>query len=97
MKPRDGPAVNMRETIMTTKTKSSTKTAPLPFEPVRMPTHRLYRVLGDGDGASWTPIGAAWPHRDGKGLSISCDAVPLTGRIVLRMITPRDQIAGGRP
>jgi len=61
-----------------------------------MPTHRLYRVLGDGDSASWTPIGAAWPHKDGKGLSVTCDAVPLTGRIVLRRIEPREQSAGGQ-
>ncbi len=63
----------------------------------RKPTHRLYRVLGDGDAASWTPIGAAWPHKDGKGLSLTCDAVPLSGRIVLRLITAREQAAGGQP
>ena len=53
------------------------------------PTHRLYRVTGDGTNASWTPIGAAWPNRDGAGFSLSCDAVPLQGRIVMRTITPR--------
>jgi len=46
----------------------------------RKPTHRLYRVLGDGDHASWTPIGAAWPNKDGKGFNLTCDAIPLTGR-----------------
>lgn len=55
----------------------------------RRPTHRLYRVLGDGEGAIWTPIGAAWPNRDGLGFNLACDAVPLTGRIVLRVIQPR--------
>ena len=45
----------------------------------RKPTHRLYRVLGDGSDANWTPIGAAWPHKDGLGFSIVCDAVPLQG------------------
>ena len=29
-----------------------------PTLPGRKPTHRLYRVLGDGKGAIWTPIGA---------------------------------------
>lgn len=43
----------------------------------KRPTHRLYRALGDGDAASWTPVGAAWPNKDGKGFSIACDAVPL--------------------
>lgn len=55
----------------------------------RKPTHRLYRVLGDGADAIWTPIGAAWPNKDGKGFSINCDAVPLQGRIVMRTIVER--------
>jgi len=62
----------------------------------RKPTHRLYRVLGDGAAAIWTPIGAAWPNKDGKGFSISCDAVPLHGRIVMRAITERDESVGER-
>jgi hypothetical protein len=54
------------------------------------PTHRLYRVNGDGNAAIWTPIGAAWPNKDGKGFNLNCDAVPLAGRMVLRLITPRE-------
>lgn len=60
----------------------------------RKPTHRLYRVLGEGKDASWTPIGAAWPNKDGMGFSLSCDAIPLKGRLVLRFITERE---GGQP
>lgn len=52
----------------------------------RKPSHRLYRVVGDGQAAIWTPIGAAWPNKDGLGFSLSCDAVPLQGRMVLRAI-----------
>ena len=63
--------------------------APLPG---RKPTHRLYRVLGDGKAASWTPIGAAWPNKDGLGFSLQCDAVPLQGRLVLRAITERADV-----
>ena len=51
----------------------------------RRPSHRLYRVLGDGQDAIWTPIGAAWPNKDGQGFSLVCDAVPLHGRIVMRV------------
>ena len=80
------------------KPKSSTKPrASKPTQAVgAKPTHRLYNVNGDGDGAIWTPIGAAWPNRDGRGFNLSYDAVPLTGRIVLRLITQREQIAGGQ-
>ena len=62
----------------------------------RRPSHRLYRVVGDGSASNWTPIGAAWPHKDGKGFSLSCDAVPLQGRIVLRFIEERDAAEGGQ-
>lgn len=61
-----------------------------PAQPGRKPTHRLYRVLGDGRKATWTPIGAAWPNKDGLGFSLQCDAVPLQGRLVLRAITERE-------
>lgn len=53
------------------------------------PTHRIYCVSGTGKSANWTEIGAAWPNRDGLGFSISCDAMPLSGRIVMRAITER--------
>ena len=81
------------------KSKSSAKPKASDPAPVARakPTHRLYNVNGDGAGAIWTPIGAAWPNRDGRGFNLSYDAVPLTGRIVLRLITQREQIAGGRP
>jgi hypothetical protein len=65
-----------------------------PKFPGRKPTHRLYRVVGEGENASWTPIGAAWDHKDGQGFSISCDAVPLHGRIVMRTNTARDDKGG---
>ena len=62
-------------------------TQSLPFG--RKPTHRLFRVVGDGENAIWTPIGAAWPNKDGQGFSINCEAMPLSGRIVMRAITER--------
>jgi len=52
----------------------------------RKPDFRLFNVLGEGETAKWTPIGAAWQHRDGNGFSIFCDAVPLGGRIVMRAL-----------
>jgi hypothetical protein len=53
------------------------------------PTHRIYRVNGTGKSATWREIGAAWPNKDGLGFFITCDAVPLTGRIVMRAATER--------
>lgn len=50
------------------------------------PTHHIYHVR-DGEESEkgyWTRIGAAWPHKDGKGFSLSLELVPLSGRLTLR-------------
>lgn len=60
------------------------------------PTHRIYRVSGTGKSASWKEIGAAWPNKDGHGFSIACEAMPLSGRIVMRAITEKPAREGGR-
>ena len=50
-----------------------------------VPTHAVYLVREgrEKDGAEsqdvWTKIGAAWPHKDGKGFGLTFD-----GRMVLR-------------
>ncbi|SNS32116.1 hypothetical protein SAMN06295912_104122 [Sphingomonas laterariae] len=58
-------------------------------ETTNSPAFILYRVDGNGQAASWTKIGAAWPNRDGKGFNIRCEAVPLQGRIVMRAYSPK--------
>lgn len=58
--------------------------------PGAKPTHRLFIVVGEGKTAKWSELGAAWPHRDGSGFAITCTAIPLQGRIVMRAITERD-------
>ncbi len=57
-------------------------------QPAKRPTHRVYAVTErDGaDKAFWTNIGAAWPHRDGRGYSVELSCIPRTNaRIVIRM------------
>jgi len=48
----------------------------------------------DREGAPWVRIGAAWEQRDGKGLNVQIDAIPVgfNGRIVLR--EPKQEEAG---
>jgi len=70
------------------------KQQPQPKLPGAKPSHRIYRVMGDGETANWTELGAAWVHKDGKGFSINCDAIPLTGRIVMRLISERPAQGG---
>ena len=49
------------------------------------------RERGEGKQAIWTKIGAAFPHGNGKGLTIQLDALPLGDSIVLR--EPKDDKA----
>ena len=53
----------------------------------RRPSHTVYMVEGEGDDAIWTPIGALWPHRDGKGSNLSLKVIPLAGRLSTRLIS----------
>ena len=39
---------------------------------------------GDDQDDWWNPIGAAFPHQDGKGYNIILQAMPFNGKIVLR-------------
>jgi hypothetical protein len=52
----------------------------------KTPTHIAYQVRDrDGQKGIFTRIGAAWPHKDGKGFNIQIESVPLDGRITLRV------------
>ena len=57
------------------------------------PTHRLFNVTGTGKTANWTEVGAAWPNKDGHGFSLIFDALPLSGRVVMRAITDKPSTA----
>lgn len=56
----------------------------------KAPTHTAYQVRErEGAKGFWTRIGSAWPHGDGKGFNIQLDAVPLDGRITLRVVSDK--------
>lgn len=61
----------------------------------KKPTHYAYVVTGEGDKRSWTRIGAAWSNRDGEGYNLILDAVPVNGRITLRVPSAKDAVEGG--
>jgi len=51
------------------------------------PTHRIYGVSKDGEKTRWTELGAAWPHKDGKGFQLKYTACPIGDcEIVLRAV-----------
>ncbi len=55
------------------------------------PTHRIYSVTKNGDEkARWTELGAAWPHKDGKGFQLRFNASPFGEcEVVIRKIEPK--------
>lgn len=58
------------------------------------PAFDAFVVDGDGDDAFWTKIGAAWPHEDGKGYNVQLNALPVNGRIALRVPKEREPAEG---
>ncbi len=63
---------------MTNETNSVAKTS-------NKPTHYAYCVRENSEkkSAMWLIVGAAWPHKSGRGFNIELESVPLSGRIVL--------------
>ena len=55
----------------------------------KSPSHIAYQVRDSKDKGYFTRIGACWPHKDGNGLNIQLDAVPLDGRITLRLASEK--------
>ncbi|AXK79677.1 hypothetical protein DW352_03575 [Pseudolabrys taiwanensis] len=61
------------------------------------PAFDAFVVDGDGEDAFWTKIGAAWPHEDGKGYNVQLTALPVNGRIALRVPKEREPAEGKTP
>lgn len=53
----------------------------------KRPTHVIYQVIGEGDKARWIRVGAAFPHKGGKGWLLKFDAYPVIGRTQMREIS----------
>jgi hypothetical protein len=60
-----------------------TTTSAASIEP-KTPAFQAWHVTNKGDDSFWTKVGAAWPHRDGRGLSLILSVIPMNGQIVLR-------------
>lgn len=53
----------------------------------KAPTHTAYTIRDGQEKSFWTRIGSAWAHADGNGFNIQLEALPLDGRITLRVAT----------
>ena len=73
---------------------SGTKTGPdcREFATTKTPSHIAYQVKNrDGKKAIWTRIGSAWAHADGAGFNIQLDAVPIDGKVTLRVPSEKEE------
>lgn len=59
----------------------------------QQPTYRAFTVVKrEGQDDFWLNIGAAFMHQDGDGFNIVLQALPMDGKIVLRL--PKDDKTG---
>ncbi len=53
----------------------------------KKPTHEVFQVIETSKEKNyWSRVGAGWLHEDGEGFSISLNALPLDGRLVIRTV-----------
>jgi len=57
----------------------------------KTPSHIAYSVREVTHRSFWTRIGSAWAHSDGNGFNIQIEAVPLDGRITLRVAAEKKE------
>ena len=73
---------------MNTKTSSTTET------PERMDAFTVREFEAGGEKRrEWTRIGVAFPHKDGKGFNVILQALPVDGRIELRLHEAKEKDA----
>lgn len=77
---------------MTRYTKTTTKNETRETTPPSLIAYHVAEGRKEGDKGFWTRIGAAWDHKDGEGLTLQLDLVPVNaGRIVLRVPASGDE------
>jgi hypothetical protein len=58
----------------------------------KQPTHRAYTVIKrEGQDDFWLNIGLAFEHADGKGFNVVLQALPIDGKIILRIPVDEEQ------
>lgn len=61
------------------------------------PTHTVYVVEGEGaDNSYWTKVGTAFAHSDQLGFNILLSALPINGRLVVRVAKANDNKEAAR-
>ncbi|HEV2817039.1 MAG TPA: hypothetical protein VGW40_07445 [Allosphingosinicella sp.] len=64
------------------------KPQPAAPENPKTPDLIAFHVQTKGDKTFWNKLGASWNHKDGKGMTLQLETLPMDGRIVLREPLP---------
>ena len=64
--------------------------APATEETTRFIAWHVKQVEGGRENGYWTRIGAAFPHKDGKGFTVLLDLLPPDGKVILREYEAKD-------
>jgi hypothetical protein len=59
----------------------------------KAPDFIAWHVQQKGEKSYWNKVGASWKHKDGKGMTLQLETLPINGRIVLRV--PTDNTTAG--
>lgn len=58
----------------------------------QQPTYQAYTVIKrEGQDDFWLNIGAAFMHQDGDGFNVVLQALPIDGKVVLRLPKTQDE------
>jgi hypothetical protein len=72
------------------------KTTKLASDVTRYTAYTVRNFERNGDTEhDWMRIGVAFPHEDGKGFNLSLHALPVDGKIVVRLYEPKDENTQG--
>jgi hypothetical protein len=68
------------------------RTQTTPPTETKAPDFIAWHVQQKGEKSFWNKVGASWKHKDGKGMTLQLETLPINGRIVLRV--PSDNTQG---
>ncbi len=53
-----------------------------------------YENVAGSEKSSWTRLGVAFPHKDAKGFNVELRALPISGKLVIRLHEPNEKAPG---
>jgi len=81
----------MNTTTVSANSTSTEKVAPARYDVFVV---EQYEDGAGSEKSSWTRLGVAFPHKDSKGFSVELRAIPISGKLVIRLHEPNEKAPG---